>query len=259
MPKLKIDYISDLHLETRPSQVDSIIEAFDLLKNRGQVCVLCGDIYPIKYAEQHPNYNPLNELLKYLHTKYEHVVYAKGNHEFYGLNAISVYDYVQKNHRHVEIQRIEFGGKTTWIYNILDWYALPPRFPEIKITDSRQIGATTEEYILACDYLRYNADASWKDALMHMKYIAGEDANKVVVSHFLPNKKSIAEEYKNSVDNAYFLVDRTKEIKQGGVDVYIHGHTHTAMKYQLDKTRVVCNPYGYPHEGNRLVVKQITV
>ncbi|WP_215884515.1 hypothetical protein [Acidithiobacillus sulfurivorans] len=32
--------------------------------------------------------------------------------------------------------------------------------------------------------------------------------------------------------------------------IWIHGHVHDRMNYRIGKTRVLCNPWGYPNEGN---------
>jgi len=31
------------------------------------------------------------------------------------------------------------------------------------------------------------------------------------------------------------------------VDLWLHGHTHNNFDYNVNGTRVVCNPMGYPH------------
>jgi hypothetical protein len=34
--------------------------------------------------------------------------------------------------------------------------------------------------------------------------------------------------------------------------LWIHGHTHESMDYFIDKTRIVCNPFGYwQYDENR--------
>jgi hypothetical protein len=30
------------------------------------------------------------------------------------------------------------------------------------------------------------------------------------------------------------------------VDLWVHGHTHSSFDYKLGKTRIICNPRGYP-------------
>ena len=34
---------------------------------------------------------------------------------------------------------------------------------------------------------------------------------------------------------------------EGVVDLWIHGHTHNNFDYEVNGTRVVCNPRGDPH------------
>jgi hypothetical protein len=36
-----------------------------------------------------------------------------------------------------------------------------------------------------------------------------------------------------------------------GVKLWVHGHTHVAKDYELNGTRIVCNPRGYADEAFR--------
>ena len=35
-----------------------------------------------------------------------------------------------------------------------------------------------------------------------------------------------------------------------GVDVWMHGHTHSSVDMEIGQTRVVCNPRGYSRQFN---------
>ena len=42
--------------------------------------------------------------------------------------------------------------------------------------------------------------------------------------------------------------DKKIIIKNSEIDIWIHGHIHTSSDYQIGKTRIICNPKGYPDE-----------
>ena len=47
-----------------------------------------------------------------------------------------------------------------------------------------------------------------------------------------------------------FASDLEKVMVEYKPDLWIHGHMHLPVDVVVDKTRVLCNPHGYPHEPN---------
>jgi UDP-2,3-diacylglucosamine pyrophosphatase LpxH len=285
LPKITIDYISDLHIETRPNSVGDILQAFASLEKRGQYCVLAGDISPMVDWQDE---NGVCKLIKALCSKYEQVFYCVGNHELYQAHQLAVYHNPSNFCHRLNNQTVgtrtgldwynkltmpslytkEYIGKRagalrTWetegviFYVINEWYALPPNYPQVRINDARQITNLRIEYEELTKHLKEGADFAWQRIIESSK--EHPTHKKVVVSHYLPHQKSIHHQFKNSSHNAYFLVDRTAEIEEAGIDLFIHGHTHLPISYKLGKIKVVANPLGYPFEGNELVVKQISI
>jgi Icc-related predicted phosphoesterase len=39
-----------------------------------------------------------------------------------------------------------------------------------------------------------------------------------------------------------------QEIAQVQPKLWVHGHTHIPCDWKAGETRVLCNPFGYPHE-----------
>jgi hypothetical protein len=59
-------------------------------------------------------------------------------------------------------------------------------------------------------------------------------------------------EFVRRLPRDFFLCDVRKLIETAQPALWIHGHTHESCDYQIGRTRVVCNPYGYAgHEVNR--------
>jgi predicted phosphodiesterase len=43
------------------------------------------------------------------------------------------------------------------------------------------------------------------------------------------------------------------------IKLWLHGHTHTPFDYEVNGTRVVCNPRGYPGERSNYTDKVLEV
>lgn len=80
----------------------------------------------------------------------------------------------------------------------------------------------------------------------------------VVVTHHCPHPGSVHPRYRGDLLNAAFTSDLTDVIEAGRPELWIHGHTHARMDYQVGVTRILCNPRGYPRE-NREFDPQLVV
>ncbi len=70
------------------------------------------------------------------------------------------------------------------------------------------------------------------------------DRPRVVVTHHLPSWHSVSPGYVAAPSNPAFASDL--DALFAGVDLWIHGHTHSSHDYLAAGCRVVCNPRGYP-------------
>jgi hypothetical protein len=66
---------------------------------------------------------------------------------------------------------------------------------------------------------------------------------RVVVTHHLPSWQSVAPRYQSAISNPAFASDLDDLFAP--VDLWVHGHTHVSVDYQIDRCRVLCNPRGY--------------
>lgn len=71
------------------------------------------------------------------------------------------------------------------------------------------------------------------------------DGKTIVVTHHLPSIKSVAERYKVDPLTPAFASD-CEDLLELGADLWVHGHNHDSCDYIHGRTRVVCNPRGYP-------------
>ncbi|MGO6924913.1 metallophosphoesterase family protein [Rhizobium ruizarguesonis] len=70
----------------------------------------------------------------------------------------------------------------------------------------------------------------------------------IVVTHHAPLTESFDARFYGHVTNAAFGSDLTDLIARRRPSVWIHGHIHKFRDYMADKTRVICNPWGYSGE-----------
>ena len=86
-------------------------------------------------------------------------------------------------------------------------------------------------------------------ASMHwLKYALGKcnPAKTVVVTHHAPSAKSIPPYHVGSILNAAFASGLDEFVKESGVPLWIHGHTHHCVDYKIGSPRVFSNQRGYP-------------
>jgi Icc-related predicted phosphoesterase len=74
----------------------------------------------------------------------------------------------------------------------------------------------------------------------------------VVIGHHAPSYQSIHEMYKGQADMNYAFCSDLDDIMvmHDNIKLWVHGHVHNCFDYQINQTRVVCNPLGYPGEQN---------
>lgn len=233
---VKIQIVSDLHAEFRPPEVTAVAE----------VVVAAGDIGARKSA--------LPVIDGWIADGAE-VVMVLGNHEFYGS------DY-QATLRHwrawaeerpalhlldrdsIVLDGVRFLGATLWT----DFDGRNPMSMMIAQQDMndfrviRYRGRRLRPLDTAELHLR---DREWLEKQMAVPH----DGPTVVVTHHLPHPSSVAEQHIGSELNPAFVSDLDEVIETGAPELWVHGHTHTGCDYVAHRTRIVCNPLGYPNEA----------
>jgi Icc-related predicted phosphoesterase len=67
------------------------------------------------------------------------------------------------------------------------------------------------------------------------------------VTHHAPHPNSIPERYRQDILSGAFASDLTRLL--GRSRLWVHGHMHDCMDYEVSGARVVCNPRGYLRRG----------
>ena len=253
---MKLLVLSDLHLEFSDMQKPAA---------EADVVVLAGDIWQgdrgIYWARQ-----------TWPETE---IVYVAGNHEFYGKDCNDVLALLRiaskatgvhfLNNDEAIINGVRILGTTLWT----DFKLFGEELKKICIIEGQ----------CCLNDFRVIQNGEWtfspQDSIdLHFESIAwlthkliGDqfDGKTVVVTHHLPSKLSVAARYMNSHLSACFASNLDHLF--GNCDVWVHGHTHDSFdyhafhpgkysynesvsaefagKFNLQGTRVVCNPRGY--------------
>ena len=191
------------------------------------------------------------------------VIYVIGNHEFYGSSLPEVkaafHRLLDGTQVHllddsaVELGGVRFLGATLWTDFLAhgegERQAEAMRQTREFMYDFKRVrtGPGADAPLLTPeDTTRLVAASSrWLDAELNRPF-AGPT---VVVTHHAPTLHSIHPRFVGSPINAAFVSDAAWLLKGRRAQLWIHGHTHDSFDYEVDGTRVLCNPRGYARDG----------
>ena len=238
---MKLNILSDLHL------------GFGLMErplNDADVVVLAGDIARPRQAAAWA--------LRFR----KPVLYVIGNHEFYGssidgtvaqLRALFAGTNVHLLERdELIIDGVRFLGATLWSDFKLDAdeaaralaieeaTRLVRDFSRIRLRDDGEALFTPLDARAL-----FERDAAWLDELLDIPH----DGPTVVITHHSPTPRSIHPRFAGSPLNACFVSNAEHLLGGRRARYWIHGHLHDSFDYDVNGTRVLCNPRGYERGG----------
>lgn len=241
---MKLRILSDLHLgASEHSHIDAIKQGDE------DVVVCAGDVS-----------NDGVKSLMWLRQTFpdKAIVFVPGNHEYYGSNIADMNASMLKVGEDLSIRvllndfgklgDIKFVGSTLWsnfqlFHSSQVAYAMSQS--ERYVNDFYHIEVNPSQK-LSAHYVLHNLFAP---ALKFLEEQLETDEKRVVVTHFAPCTKSVAERYQHDPVTPYFV--NNLDYLMGRAPLFIHGHCHTAFDYECNGSRVVCNPSGYRNEGTK--------
>jgi len=242
---------SDLHLDRRGFK--PLLEDGTRADADADVVVLAGDIDEgtrgVRWARETFPDKP--------------IVMVAGNHEFYGHHwgrllddmreAAKKYDIAFLEAEAIDLGGVRFLGCTLWTnfelfgeekkkFSIYQAKAGMNDFKEIKISRTPEMYWVTSKYLLPeLTVARHRGSVEW----LAGKLAKGYPAKTVVVTHHAPHMHSVPAHFRaNSLTPAY-ASDLTRLLGSDKCAMWIHGHMHSSSDYEINGTRVVCNPLGY--------------
>jgi predicted phosphodiesterase len=232
---MKLQILSDLHNEFSLYQSEQV---------DADVIVLAGDIWKgergIAWArESWPD---------------KRIIYIAGNHEFYGKNRLETLSRLRISGRECNVDFLDndeviiddtrFLGATLWTDFKLFGEELKIECiceGQQGLNDFRVIHEGSKHFSPMDSVVLHEASIKWLQNKLETSF----DGQTVVVTHHLPSFMSVAPHYQASKLSACFAsrLDHLFDIEK--VQLWIHGHTHDSFNYDLNGTRVICNPRGY--------------
>jgi len=182
------------------------------------------------------------------------VIYVAGNHEGYRHDLFEVHSALSAwaettpnvrylNNEWTQLGDIQIFGGTLWTDFALDGQ---PGY-------AKMVARQCMNDYFQIDYkgqrLTPDMTQEWHaDAIKQIQgNPPGPGSKRIVVSHHLPSRQSVAPGYRSSEANPAYASDLEWLMDFSGAPaLWVHGHTHRSKDYVHAMTRVVCNPRGYP-------------
>lgn len=239
---MRIQIASDLHLEFLrgrwPGQRLIVPNPLaDVLILAGDIC---NDCEAFDAFEQWTISNPAP------------ILYVAGNHEFYGHDIEQVthslrsfgsrgaMQFLENDFR--VIDGVRFLGATLWT----DYRLVPGQLQnqameqaERDLNDHRLIRSGESAFTATHALKRHEESRNWLCEQLSLPFYG----KTVVITHHAPHRNSVAPRFKGSSLNPAFVSDLSELMPQ--VDLWIHGHVHDSVDFQVGRCRVVANPAGY--------------
>jgi predicted phosphodiesterase len=238
---MKLNILSDLHLGFEP---------FERPVNDADVVVLAGAMArPREAAAWASGFD-------------KPVLYVAGNHEVYGGSIDGTAAELKRlcdgtrvhllDDREVVIGGVRFLGSTLWTdfelfgddrrksEAMAEAKRLLRDFSRIAVSESSGAVFTPEDSAVL-----FRRHADWLESRLATPH----DGPTVVITHHAPSPRSIHPRFAGSLLNACFVSNLERLLGGDRSQLWIHGHTHDSFDYQVNGTRVVCNPRGYAKAG----------
>jgi predicted phosphodiesterase len=257
--KLKIHYLSDIHLEFY--DITKIPRILQQIVPQSPICVLAGDIgYPFQSTYE--------VFLRGIHSKFEHIFLIHGNHEYYQLKnnkGKSNEEIVEKTREIIETHNLH---KIHFLHN--SHYDLPnstldPNGSEgsressnfrfigsilwSKIEDKRYLSNDYELiYTNGVDQLNETHELCKnyiKNALIQAQ---NEDKKVIMITHHLPSFKLNHPKYAKYLNYHQCFSSHSDDLINEPVKLWIFGHTHMDINMKINDVCCVANPIGYKGE-----------
>lgn len=249
------DLVSDLHLET-----GGITELIANWKCSSDVLIMAGDIVEIAVLKRKDNtiQKQTRAFFTFISKTYERVYWVFGNHEHYG----GILDFDYSNAAYVlnklNIKNIHILNNDVVSHNDVSifggtlWSSMRDLNPIIIVTCQ----AGMNDYVRISKYdewLEKRVITAYDTVALHirtknklLKFLEENKSDKkIVVTHHAPSFQSIG--HNNSLSDAY-ATELFDIIYDSSINVWVHGHIHDAVNYNINDCRVISNPKGYAYQ-----------
>ena len=234
---MKIHVLSDLHCEFAP---------FDPPETDADVVVLAGDTNTgTRGVELARGWFPDRP-----------VIYIAGNHEYYGESSPRLLRKLAEAARgscvrfmengQVLLGGVRFLACTLWT----DFAVFGDRHHSMAAAESLM----NDFRLIRVDpaYRRFRAADARASHMASLQWLVAQletpfDGPTVVVTHHAPSLRSVKPHYREHPATPAYASD-LEWLLDGRAALWIHGHTHVCLDYEIGGTRVLSNQRGYPED-----------
>ena len=269
---MKISIASDIHLEFGDLDLQNT-DGADVLLLSGDICVAADlDMRDSRQTEMgfaRARSERFHEFFERCATRFPHVIYIMGNHEYYHSDIATELNEVRRKLAHLSnlsvlereikvINDVTFIGGTLWTdmnnHDPLTLYHMRTMMNDFRVITNSAIPVhfRTQEGEFKTRVGKFSPEDAVSEHVKMKQYIqsvvqGNHDTKYVVVGHHAPSRQSIHEMYAHDtvMNGGYssnldeFILDHPQ------IRLWTHGHTHHPFDYMIGETRVVCNPRGY--------------
>jgi len=243
---MKIQLLSDLHIETQRLGSNNL---WQIPEVDADLIVLAGDIHngpaAVKWACDESSRLNLP------------TIFVAGNHEHYGFD---IDENIKSMRNIAKSSNVRFLECDEWIYDKV-----------------RFLGATLWTDYSLNSLLQSNAMSIVEKILNDHKYIKKQDGRfttqhaldihrntikwliqrlednfcgkTVVITHHAPSYLSQHPVFSLNAMSTAFMSNLNWMIEKYKIELWIHGHTHANVNYEINNTQIVSNQKGYPLES----------
>jgi predicted phosphodiesterase len=237
---------SDLHLEFAECTIPEMENENECL------LILAGDI---SVGTKHLN------IFKELQYRFPHIIYVLGNHEFYHGDIYLTEKEIKQWFDDEHILNVSVVGNNAELIEFNDFRVIAGTlWTDMNDGDPLTMNVVSKSlndyFLIKNDKRTLNAtdttDICMMTQTIFSQWLSQPYAGKtIVVTHHMPSFDLVDEQYKLQKGarevNAGFASDLNYLVDMFVPDYWCYGHTHTSTDSMMGKTRMLCNPRGYPN------------
>jgi Icc-related predicted phosphoesterase len=235
---MKIQYISDLHLEF---QLNASFLNINKLIPKADILVMAGDI-TLFYKNLDKEF-----YFDYLSKNFKEVYWLPGNHEYYNSDIIRYHKFQQKAIReniHLVNNEVISNEGINLIFTTL-WSSISGNnelYIKSHVSDFSLISYDGEDF-RPNHFNKLYADSK---NFLESELSKRQNEKNVIITHHVPTFINYPEEFKRSPLNEAFAVELSELIDKYSPEAWIYGHTHVnTPEFKIGKTRLLTNQLGY--------------
>lgn len=260
--KRKVFYMSDLHLDhhihkhRNATAEDYLLQSTHMLPTMNttdDILILAGDIWTGYKWVVWDNWSWIKEVA----SRFYKVVVCHGNHCYWNESIGLLTESVNKHLAEGGVSNVVVLDNSAWgnidtntlfVGGTL-WTDMDRENP-LAVSNAHSTMVSDFRLIRDKDYRKISPQ-KWlsehyrtKDYIHHVVKNTS-DKNVVVVTHHAPTFASCHPRWAMSGANGYYASSLEGIMYDSPVTHWVHGHVHDVCNYVVDKTAVLCNPYGY--------------